>query len=234
MLFTSPVYSQASGSIAGITYSHNRSGMYTRARTTPTDPATTLQDMRRSHFALVVNQWSTVATLLQREAWEQYAASMPRTNPLGQTVYLTGQQMFIRCNTYRLLVGAPILFAAPMPNAMAELTPAAEPTPDASANNVSVPFFNSDPWAATAGGFLLAFLGRPRNQSRNFYKGPYRFLGWVDGDTITPPTPPAVLSSVGVWNLTGNAGQKVNVKLIALNADGTVSAPLVFMPIIQP
>ena len=51
MKFTSQVYTQASGSVGGLTYSHNRSGMYTRARSTPTDPASTLQLERRSNFS---------------------------------------------------------------------------------------------------------------------------------------------------------------------------------------
>ena len=232
MKFTSQVYTQASGSVGGLTYSHNRSGMYTRARSTPTDPASTLQLERRSNFSYLVNAWATVLTSGQRVQWEQYAASMPRLNTLGQTIYLTGQQMFIRCMSYRLLVGSPILTTAPMPNASAEFTVPADPIIDASANTVSVAYFNSDPWAATIGGFLHCFLSRPRNASRMFSKGPYRYLGSVVGDTTTPPTSPEVFTTVGVWVVTASTGQKCNVKCVAQNADGSLASPWVTMPII--
>jgi len=49
MKFKSPILSQASGSIAGITFSHNRGGMYVRARAVPTNPGSPQQHRSEEH-----------------------------------------------------------------------------------------------------------------------------------------------------------------------------------------
>ncbi|KKM06452.1 hypothetical protein LCGC14_1743870, partial [marine sediment metagenome] len=48
MLFKSGLITQGSGSIGGLTASHNRGGMYFRARTIPTNPATSFQTVVRN------------------------------------------------------------------------------------------------------------------------------------------------------------------------------------------
>ena len=40
MLFKSAAFTQASGSVGGLTFAHNRGGMYTRARSIPVNPKT--------------------------------------------------------------------------------------------------------------------------------------------------------------------------------------------------
>lgn len=218
MKFASPVYSKVSGSIAGITYSHNKGGMYTRARATPTNPSSPQQLAIRNGLQLTANAWSATLTQAQRDAWEVYAANVPLVNSLGESRNVSGNSMFNRSNTIRSQVGLSIVLAGPTTYTLATLT---NPTVTgvASTGVISIAYTNTDTWAGATGGALLVYTSRPQSVGVKFYKGPYRYAGRINGAS-TPPTSPGTVTSP--FALT--AGQKVFVKIRATNADGRLSA----------
>jgi hypothetical protein len=67
---------------------------------------------------------------------------------------------------------------------------------------------------------MVIFTSRPMSPAINYFKGPYRFAGLIEGDSITPPTSPANVTSP--WAL--EVDQKVFVRAAVLRADGRYSA----------
>ena len=90
--------SEMRGSIGGTTFSRNSSGAYARNRTKPVNPRTSKQSYVRSLFAYIAQLWRTL-TKDQRNTWISYAPNLSRVNKLGQTVPLTGSQLFQKVNT---------------------------------------------------------------------------------------------------------------------------------------
>lgn len=84
---------QFSGSMAGITASHNRGGYYIRNRSSPVNPDSAAQLRARTVFATAVAAWSSL-TPVQRALWRDAAAHQPWTDSFGESIILTGQQWF--------------------------------------------------------------------------------------------------------------------------------------------
>lgn len=221
MLFQSPVYSKASGSIAGLTYSHNKGGMYARARVTPTDPGSAYQTAMRNAFTAVSAAWSNTLTAIQRAAWGTYAANVAMTNRLGETIYLSGQQHYIRANSIRLQAGIPLSNSAPTTYNLGTFT-----TPTLGEVNendeFNIAYTNTDDWASTDGGYMLAYQGLPQDSTIAYFKGPFRFMGVLPGATALPPTSPEEFTAAFPCVL----GKLQWARLRIIQPDGRVSAPI--------
>lgn len=226
MLFTSPVFSQASGSIAGITYSHNRGGMYTRARVTPTDPSSARQQVMRTSMGVLAPFWGDTLSVAERAAWNLYGANVPWLNPLGQTIFLTGQQHFNRVNTVRLQLGTTILSVAPVIFDLGTFTAptivAAQAGPPSIAQ---IGFTDTDLWANGVGGFLVVYCGKAQGPGRSFYRGPWRFGGFAVGDPV-PPVSPVNIASNYPWSI----GNQAWVQIRVIQTDGRMSLPVILGP----
>ena len=107
MLFKSALITQASGSIGGMTASRNKGGAYFRARALPTNPNTPEQQAVRGYLGTLANLWTNVLTPANRVLWDFYAFNVPVINAVGDSIQLTGQQMYIRANVPRLQAGLP-------------------------------------------------------------------------------------------------------------------------------
>jgi hypothetical protein len=220
MLIKSGLLTQMSGSMGGMTGSHNSAGMYLRGRGLVTNPNTEYQQYARNALATLVTAWGQTLTQTQRDAWNTYAANTPTTGKLGDPLLLSGQQMYIRCNAPRLNAGEPRVDDGPTTFGMANLT---SPSISAAASGsvVAVSFDNGDDWATVDDGALLVQLSRQMAPTINFFKGPFRYAGEVQGDTMTPPTSPANVGSP--FGDVFTAGNKVVARIVASNADGRLS-----------
>ena len=229
MLFKSGTITQASGSFGGMTASHNKGGMYMRARTIPTNPASTFQAIIRQNVSDLVNRWENVLTSTQRAAWNVYAANVTVLNKLGDAIHLSGQNWYIGCNTSRPLSAlayvddAPTIFntGAGNPPTIDSWTPA---TP-----SVDLAFVAADAWASEDGAAMQIYASRPQNAGISFFKGPYRFAGSILGDATTPPTSPATIPlpfAVAV-------GEKVFFRGRLVRADGRRSINLTMSGIVS-
>lgn len=223
MLFKSPIYSQVSGSIAGLTYAHNTGGMYARQRSTPTNPATAAQIAARDAVGDLNYFWRNVATQAQRDAWTSWAATNPITGKLGDPLILSGQQMFIKCNAPRMRAALAAVVPGPTIAGLSAIG-ATSFVPNAAADDVDLTFEASAPWANEAGGYAFLQLGRQVAPTVNYYKGPWRLAGTVVG-AATPPTSPATIT--GPFGETYLAGNKVFGRIIASRADGRPSMSVV-------
>lgn len=226
MKFNSPVYSQTSGSIAGLTYGRNRGGMYARARRIPVNPNTSQQQAVRNALSQLQTRFAQTLTATQRTNWAVFAANVPITNSMGNTVHLTGQQWYVRANVPRLQASVAIVDSPPTIFELATLT-LPVPTLTALGTTVSLAYTvtaGSDDWAREAGGYLLLFASKPQNVTKNFFAGPYRFAGKVTG-AATPPTSPAVIT---LPFTAGPSGSKIFFRAYATRADGRPSPVLSF------
>lgn len=219
MKFTSLVYAATSGSVGGLTYSHNQGGLYTRARTVPRDPASAFQTAVRDALSAAVNRWHNVLDNAQRSAWEVYAANVPLVDTLGFSRNVSGIAQYVRSATPRIQAGLTPVDDGPTNYTLGVLTTPSYAV-NAGADTVAVTFDAADAWNILDGGALLIYASRPQNNTVNFFAGPYRLAGVVIGDTSTPPTSPATIA----LPFPVVAGQKVFFRAEATEADGRLSS----------
>lgn len=218
MKYTSQIVTAASGSIAGCTFSRNRSGQYIRGRSLPVNPNSAQQTVIRAALSTLVARWTSTLTQAQRDAWSTWATNTPQTDSLGNPILITGQNAYIKMNAQRIQVGLSIVDVAPAVFAGAALTPPNLISATASTQALSIAFTNSDTWATIVGGALLVFAGRPQNPSKLFFAGPYRFDARING-AVVPPTSPAAMTASFPFTV----GQRVHVRFVAVQADARIS-----------
>lgn len=218
MKYVSDRMTSASGSIGGTTFSHNRGGLYTRARRVPVNPQTAFQNVIRNLMGSLQAMYPTL-TGAQRNAWYVYSENMTFPNALGLQIRYTAQNCYVMLNTPRLQAGLSRIDNAPVVFELATLTPPV-PTITAAGTTVSVAYTNTDGWATESGGALLVYASKPQNLTINYFKGPYRFAGKVVG-AASPPTSPAVITLPFV---TGPTGSKQMFNFVAVRADGRISS----------
>lgn len=220
MKFTSLVYAATSGSVGGLTYSRNKGGMYTRARAVPTNPNTAFQQVLRNAMGQLTTRWGQTLTQAQRDAWAVFAENVPIVDSLGYSHTIPPMSWYIKANSLRVQSGLSVIDAAPTVFELGTLT---IPVLTATAASVtaSLAFTNTDAWANEVGGALLVYVSRPQNAAIQFFNGPYRYAGRVNG-AGTPPTSPATIT---LPFTTGPAGSKLFAKVVAVRADGRPSSP---------
>jgi hypothetical protein len=218
MKFKSQVYTETSGSIGGVTYSRNRGGMYTRARAIPVNPGTLRQVAVRSHMASLTNRWVDTLTPAQRISWDSYAENVLLPDRLGEPRNVGGLGMYVRSNLVRRMTALPVVDSAPVVFNLGEYTPIDAPTAD-DTPQVGFGFETGDDWVGEDDTAMAVFIGRPVNTTVNYYKGPWRYGGKVEGDSITPPTSPATIASP----FTLAVGQKVFFRVQVSRVDGRYS-----------
>jgi len=187
---------QMTGSVAGSTFARNRYGNYIRARTVPIDPNTREQQKVRGSMSFLTTRWSQTLTANQRTAWGVYAANVVMKNRLGEACYLSGFNHFTRSNMLLVQSDLPTVDNGPV---IFEL-PAQDATLSINASQIDeeieVEFDNTMDWAKETGAYMFVFQGSPQNAQRNFFAGPWRLLGQIPGNDITPPSVPAAFNIV--------------------------------------
>lgn len=218
MKFKSPIFSQASGSIGGMTFSHNKGGLYVRARAIPTNPGTIFQEVIRNATTQLTDFWLDILSDAQRLSWETYAENVTITDRLGAQMKLPPLSHYVRSNVSRLQTGLPRLDDAPTVFNLGSFT-APSFTFAQATSTLSVTFDNTDAWANATGAALMVYTSREQNPTINFFKGPYRFAGNILGDDTTAPTSPADI----VTPFPAAVGNQIFVQVRASQADGRLS-----------
>jgi len=216
MKWTGTIAATASGSVGGCTFSHNRFGQYVRRRAVPVNPGSSQQLVITAALGSLVAAWKTL-TQIQRDGWTNYALNTPREG-FGGTIILTGQQMYIACNTPRIQIGTSVVNTPPVVFGAAVLTPPVPTTLVGATDVLSYTFANTDPWAGAVGGFLAVYISRPQSPTTQFFKGPYRFAGLTAGGVVPPTSPQTEVSPFDYA-----VGQRAHVQFRAMNATGQIS-----------
>ena len=213
--------SDARGKVGGVVFSRSPAGAILRTRIKPCNPATTVQNTRRGMVAYLTRAWSSVLTVVMRQAWNDYAAGTPMTNKLGQPILVSGLSMFLRTNCLLKLAGAPLRTTAPnLVGQAAAPTFTCAPTV---AGQLLV-------FSAADGGFepgvenscLFIFQSRPENWGRQSALSGYKYAGCKIGDIGNPTTIPFNIASLYVLALE----QRVGVSCTVVDPIGRCSAPV--------
>jgi len=209
---------QASGSTGGLVASHNRGGMYFRARSIPVNPGSAQQQTVRSAMTALVTAWGQTLTQGQRDAWEVYATNVPVVNAVGDTIQLSGINMYCRSNVSRLQIGVNPVNDGPTIFDTGSFTPVTF-TADPVTPQYQITIDNTDAWANTDDSFMLIYGSRPQNPGINYFKGPYRKVDGVSGSLASPP----VNAQTATPAFPFTTGNKVFLQIRVTNADGRLT-----------
>ena len=217
-----PLVSDASGSTGGVTIARNRFGPYMRSRTTPVNPNTDRQTSVRAIMAFLAEQWrESPMTSIIRGAWETYAASFNWKNRLGQAVQLTGFNAFCMCNGALINAGGTLVTAGPTTLGLPPQDPSFEVSISAATQKLSITFDDGFDWLDEDAGYLSVQMHLPQSPSRNFFGGPWKWAGAIQGDSITPPTTPDATIDVPY---TATEGQKIVCRARIIREDARTSS----------
>lgn len=211
---------QMSGSIAGDTFARNRFGNYSRARTKPVNPNSDRQMNARAVIMMLAEQWrEDPMTDAIRTAWGVYADSVNWNNKLGESVKLTGFNMFVRSNAALIMAGGALVTAAPVTLGLPPGDPTFACAGSVASQKISVTFDTGFDWVGEDDAYMSIEMGLPQSPTRNFFGGPYRFAGSIPGYLASPPTSPQEIDPGWVLVL----GQKVWCRARIIRADARVS-----------
>ena len=192
-----------SGKIGGTVYAHNRYGSYARTWKKPVDPSSALQVAARARLTAASEAWRGLSDAV-RLGWEQYADATPMTNRLGETIYLSGQAMFARCQAFGAQLAVYTISGfpgtpgqAPQPN----LAPGAFGLKVAGLGfTVSGGSWTDFSFLDGASDLLLIQISPPVSAGVTFHKGPWTTV-LIDAGTVSGlanPTDPIVISGVAL------------------------------------
>lgn len=187
-------YGEIRGSIGGKVYSRNRYGPYIRNRAVPINPNTARQQAARLNFSDCAVLWSNTLTAAQRTAWNLYGASVSVTNRLGQQIYLSGFNHFLRSNTAIKQVAGTLVSAGPTIYTLPGADSLFIPTISEAAQQISVPFDTGRDWVGEDEAHMYVYMSQPRSPGRTYIGGPYRFASEIPGDSASPPTSPQTIA----------------------------------------
>lgn len=210
----------ASGSLGGMTFSHNLGGPYIRTRVVPTNPNTEFQQVVRGFVAQLTALWTTTLTQAQRDGWDAYSVNVLLPNPLGDQRKIGGLPHYVRSNVSRLQAGLPRVDVAPVIFTLGDYT---QPTITSltAPTALSLAFTDTDDWVGEDDAALLIYGARGYNPTINYFKGPYRYADAILGDSATPETSPYA----AVMPFTLQAAQKGFIFGRVTRADGRLSSP---------
>lgn len=210
-----------SGSIAGNTFARNRSGNYVRARTKPVNPNSAQQGLVRTALSYLTELWASGLTPAERISWATYAAAIAMKNRLGETIYLTGFNHFIRSNEEFYRHHGAATKPAPTVLALPEKDIAFVVTGSVATQLLSVAFTTGSDWVIEAGAEMMVYMGQPRQKTRNFFNGPWKYAGSLLGIASPPLTNPTTIAAP----MTLVLGQLVTCYARIRRADGRLSEP---------
>ena len=170
------------GSIAGQVHSRNTYGNYVRQKVSPVQPRTDRQLEVRKLFSFLSRRFSYLLTDEQQEAWRQAAASTPVRDVFGDSITLTGINLYTRLNSLRVLAGLDALDEPP-PLEEVQALESFTGTWDGVAGQLSVEF---EPDPVPTGRYLAIWATEPLNPGIAFVTHKLRLLVVVPPGTASP------------------------------------------------
>lgn len=207
-----------SGSIAGTTHSHNRAGQYTRNRRSPVQPVGTgRRAFIRSKFGAASTAWSAI-TSSEQAAWTTYADGHPITDSLGQSIKLTGHQMYVSINVQ---LQNCLQAQSDVPPVSSDVVAPVLTvyTAVASTGVVTVTMTVS----ATVDDFILVAFARPQGSGRSQVTA-YWQAAVLPGNSVGNATMGALVTAQFGALV---AGQRLFMKLTPVNQYGVTGVPLI-------
>jgi hypothetical protein len=208
----------SSGSIAGQTFSHNRAGQYQRNRRSPVQPVGTgRRAFMRSAFGAASTGWSGI-TSTQQAAWATYADGHPIVDSLGQSIKLTGHQMYVAINAQLHNCGQAASAVPPVSSAV--VAPVVTVYTAVAATGVVTITMTA---SGTAADFILVAFGRPQGSGRSQVNAFWQ-ADVLPGNSVGNATEGTkVVAQFGALVV----GQRLFLKLTPVNQYGVTGTPLI-------
>jgi hypothetical protein len=108
----------AVGSHGGTTFARNKGGSYMKSKPNGIRPQTISQRTAQTNASTASKAWTYGLTDAQRTAWASFASITPVINRLGQTTFLSGQQMYVKLNSRLQRIGSSLLTLPPSSTAI--------------------------------------------------------------------------------------------------------------------
>lgn len=214
------IVSEIRNKIAATVYSKNASGAIIRNRVTPINRRSTGQTQQRQTLASLASGWRGL-TQAQRDGWNAASANFPQTDSLGQTVILTGEQLYVRCNANLTLTGNPLITAAPIPTSFDPLT--------VSIASLTAAAFTIGytPTPVPTGFSLVIRATRPVSAGKQFFaQSEFRFVASIAAAAASPADIDTAYEAI-FGDKTGQVGQKVAVEAFLMeDASGLAGIPV--------
>lgn len=222
------VVAEIRGSISGTVFSKNTYGAYIRTKVTPVNRQTVFQQGVRQFLATIAQSWRAL-TQPQRDLWNQFAINFNRTNIFGDSVQLTGFNLFMQLNRNLLEINLPTISDAPTPEAVFGFT-SASIVADTGGGTLTLTY---DPVIPSTDS-VVVFATAPLSQGKDFAKSEFRKIRVltdiagdnspvnIGGEYITkfgalPPVGTKVFVQVkGVNETSGQSGVSLKLSDIAV------------------
>lgn len=199
------------GKVGGHVMSKNRAGAYMRTKVSPVNAQTGAQLSIRNRFTTYAQNWRGL-TQAQRDAWNAAVSDFAKTDVFGDLKNPTGFNLYQRLNNNLVTVGASPITAPPLPASVGEVVASSLTAADgAVAESLSLVLGGDVP----AGTAVKVFATAPQSAGKSFVKSEHRLISTLAAAASTPvDLLPAYQSKYGS---TGAAGQKIFVKIVAIN-----------------
>lgn len=215
------IVSEIRGTVAATTYSKNKGGAILRNRVTPINRRSNGQTKARQILAAISAGWRGI-TASQIAAWNAAAPSFPQTDNLGQTIFLSGSQLYQRLNNNLVLIGQAQITDPPTPVSFAVLT-FTSITADASSGTVAMAFSPTVPTGYT----MVVKATRPLSPGKSFVPvSEFRFVKAIAAAATSPQS--VGTEYVAIFGaITGATGQKIFAELYLVHsASGQAGIPV--------
>ena len=166
-------------------------------------------------------RWAQTLSAAQRAAWNLYGSSVAMKNRLGETVYLTGFNHYIRSNHWFARMDRTLVDDGPTVFELPETDPTMSIAISEATQLVTMTFDDALPWCSEDDAMLVILQSQGQNPQRNFFNGPWTGRSAKVGASGVPVTSPQDYASITV----ASELQKIWVKFRILRADGRLSEP---------
>lgn len=85
------------GKVGGTVFQRNKSGAFIRTLRKPTKSTSSWSLLQRTNVAYYSRAWRSLSTSDQ-DLWNSVAIQFPQTNRIGDTIFLSGYQLFQKVN----------------------------------------------------------------------------------------------------------------------------------------
>ena len=205
-----------SGSLGAQTSSHNRAGQYRRARRSPVQPVGTGRRATvRANMGAASSGYAQL-TFSEQQAWAAYADAHPITDALGQSIRLTGHQMFVAVNASLLNAGSTVTTVPPI-----DSTTVAPIVTVATLTSAGVLTLTLTP-SGTADDFILVAFSAPKSGGVSSWKSTWQQLVLPGNSAGAATYGAAYVAQFGL----PAAGSRVFYKLTPVNQYGVKGTPV--------
>lgn len=206
------------GKLGGHVVQRNAYGLFARTYVVPANPQTLFQQDRRAIVEDRIRQWPLL-TDAQRAAWQALTADYPRTDGLGNSYFMTGQNLFVSLNLNLWMIGQGLIDAAPVkriPDAIGEFSVVTDVAGVTMEITLDATYVDAD-------ALVICYATAGLSAGINYVSTKYRSLQFIDfagGATANIETSYQVRFTFPI------AGDKVFYKLLPIDLlSGTAGIP---------